>query len=133
MGRKSKAQLEAEKRAKEHEEYLARKAAQEERKRQEAIAATFIFQAMSSTGYLEPTIKRFANKINYHLYSVNLNWRFNKNRSCSERGDSIRVDREAAYEIIDTLSIIGIKAEPKVDTEKEEYTGVEINGTFYPV
>lgn len=133
MGRKSKAQLEAEREVQERARREEVKKAAEEKRRQQKAAAEDIFNTIKTSSHFAETVERFAKEINFHFYTLNFNWSMLKNSksSSSEIHAILAPDREAAYALITSLSFLGMKAEPLLDNVEGKFLGVRIEGKEY--
>ena len=133
MGRKSKAQIEAEREAQERARREEAKKAAEEKRRQQKEAAKDIFNTIKTSPHFTETIERFAKEINFHFYTLNFNWSTLKNSksSSSEIHAILAPDREAAYALITSLSFLGITAEPILDKVEDKFLGVRIEDKEY--
>ena len=134
MGRKSKAQIEAERAAQERARREEAKKAAEEKRRQQKEAAEDIFNTIKTSSHFTETIERFAKEINFHFYTLNFNWSTLKSSgpsSFSEVHATLAPDREAAYALITSLSFLGITAEPILDKVDDKFLGVRIEDKEY--
>ena len=133
MGRKSKAQIEAEREAQERARREEAKKAAEEKKRYQDEAAKDVLNAMKTSSHFNETIERFAEKINFYLAGFNFNSEIynGKTLSVTEMDAIYGPDRTAAYALTRSLSFLGIEASLIIDEKARKFKGVKIDGKEY--
>lgn len=90
---------------------------------------------METSSHFNETIERYVEAINYCFRGFNCNRDIyeNKNLTVMEMDAIYGPDRTAARALINSLSFLGVKAEPIIDEEARKFKGVRVEGKEYLV